>query len=180
MVIVEGPDNAGKSTLIKQLIKEIGLVEIPRIAHGPTRSIKDLYDRTFDIIDKATRFRSRRIIIDRFSLIGEDIYGPVLRNKNLWDCMPRDKIKFWKAVNLLNPFIIYCRPPLDTLKNMETHQVKVYDTHEHLKKVLERQELIVNAYDNYFANWKYHNFFKYNYKDPDSYNQLKIALKEYL
>lgn len=180
MVIVEGPDNSGKSTLIKQLKTELGLTEIPRLAHGPANGARDLCRRTYQIIDSVTKAKSHRIILDRFTLIGEDIYGPVLRNVNLWDKVPQEKVKFWRAVNLLNPFIIYCRPPEDVIMDMEHHVIKEYDTLEHIKKVNERQGLIIHAYDNYFANWKPYNFFRYNYKNPDSYNQLKIALKEYL
>lgn len=180
MIIVEGPDNSGKSTLIQQIKKDFGINEIPRMAHGPANGSKDLWDRTYQIIDAATKAKSHRIIIDRFTLIGEDIYGPILRHVNLWDKMPQEKIKFWKATNLLDPFIIYCRPPEEVIMDMKNHVIKVYDTPEHVRRVNQKQELIIHAYDNYFANWKSYNFFKYNYKDPESYKQLKIILKEYL
>lgn len=180
MIIVEGPDNSGKSTLIKQLREDLGVRLITPIAQGPTRSMKDLYDRTYYIIDQAIRNKSDKIIVDRINLISEDIYGPICRQRNLWDSMAKEKQKLWSSLNLLNPFIIYCRPSNEVLENMETHQVKVYDTPEHLKSIQEKQGLIVRAYDNYFANWKYYNFFRYDYNDPNSYFNLTILLKEYL
>lgn len=180
MIIVEGPDNSGKSTLIKQLRSELKLNEIPRVGHGPANGPKDLWERTYQIIDAVTKSKSRWVILDRFTLIGEDIYGPILRHVNLWDRMPQEKIKFWRAVNLLDPFIIYCRPPKDVITDMKNHIIKPYDTPEHVRRVNQKQELIIHAYDNYFANWKPYNFFRYNYKDPESYNQLKFLLKEYL
>ena len=180
MIIVEGPDNSGKSTLINQLIKDLELKEVKRTFHGPTTDIENLYSRTLEVINAAIKTDQPNIIIDRFSLIGEDIYGPILRGKNLWDVIPQDKIKFWQAVNKLNPFIIYCRPSLDVILDMKNHQVKIYDTPEHVKRVQEKQKLIVSAYDNYFANWKSHNFYSYDYKDKNSYLELKFRLKEYL
>jgi tRNA uridine 5-carbamoylmethylation protein Kti12 len=180
MIVVEGPDNSGKSTLIKQLRQDFGIRLISPVAQGPTRSLKDLYDRSFYILNSVTKARDSRVIVDRINLISEEIYGPICRGRNLWDGMPKEKQRMWTSFNILKPFIIYCRPPLEVLKNMNTHQVKTYDTPQHLRQISEKQDLIIKAYDNYFANWRYHNFFIYNYKDPDSYFNLTCLLKEYL
>lgn len=182
MIIVEGPDNSGKSTLIKWILKEFPVRELKHGRHGPPRNAFDIKIRTEIILNEAIRSRYKNgVIVDRFSLIGESIYGPILRGKDLWTEIPQDKIRLEGVLNTLNPFIIYCRPDEETILDMSHHQVKDYDTEEHVLNITKNQKLIIKAYDNYFARTNPHNFYKYNYKmGEDALFELKQLLGEYL
>ena len=181
MIIVEGPDNSGKSTLIKNLAKDFKLRTLKCSRHGPPIDGNDNYQRTQEIIERALKFPDNNIIVDRISLIGEEIYGPILRGKNLWVEYPEKKRNLWNSLRCLNTFFIYCRPPNNKVLDLSTHELKKYDTKEHVLSVSINKDLIVNTYDNYFAFWEgNYNFFKYDYTNPVDYQQLKYRLKEYL
>lgn len=180
MIVVEGPDNSGKSTLIEQLINDFNLKKISSDRHGPPINEEDNANRVKTVLIKAIKHRRNNVIVDRFSLIGEEIYGPILRHKNLWTIAYKEKIKFMRCFKSLNPFIIYCRPPDSFIMDLSKHIIKDYDSPSHIKNIEENQKLIIKAYDNYFAFWDSYNFFKYDYTNPVDYQQLCYRLKEYL
>ena len=75
MIVVEGPDNSGKSTLIKWIKEEFPVREIRHGRHGPPLSALEIKARTEIILREAIKFRKEKeTIVDRFSLIGESIY----------------------------------------------------------------------------------------------------------
>ena len=182
MIVVEGPDNSGKSTLIDWMIKSLPVHLIKHDRHGPPSGAWEIKTRTEIILQKAISSPYKKgTVVDRFSLIGESIYGPILRGKDLWTEIPRDKIRFEQVFNNLDPFIIYCRPDKSTILDMSHHQLKDYDTKEHVCNVTKNQELIIQAYDNYFARMAPHRFYKYNYELGDeALVKLKQILGEYL
>lgn len=179
MIIVEGPDNSGKSTLVEKLQKTYRLKNLILPHRGPTDNYQDLYNNMNYIINKAMNPRDRWVV-DRLPLISESIYGPLCRKRDLWVENFVDKVNFTKALFTLRPFIIYCRPPLQNILNMKTHQVKDYDTEIHLHQLNSQKLNIVNAYDNFFYHWydSYH-FFRYDYTNETHDFQLNKLLKEY-
>ena len=181
MIIIEGPDNSGKSTLVEWIKENFYVTEVNR-RHGPPVDAQDILERTELVLDTEIHSHPRRnFITDRFSLIGESVYGPILRGKDLWKEIPQDKERVEKTLRILNPFVIYCRPDLDTILDLSHHRVKSYDTQEHLSNLAKNQGLIVKAYDNYFENNPFPHFYKYNYKrGEEALNELKNLLGEYL
>ena len=181
MVIIEGPDNSGKTTLLNklQVIHKLGYLAIPH--RGPTDKYHDLYVNMEYILNRAIRSSSKRYIVDRLPLISESIYGPLCRKRDLWVENFEDKLRFSKALTTLDPFIIYCRPPREKILNMNTHQVKDYDTKEHLAQVNKQKQNIIDAYDNYFYHWyNPYKFFVYDYTNPQHDAELNKLLEEYL
>lgn len=181
MIIVEGPDNSGKTTLIDKLSKEFSLLKLVPYKKGPPKNAEDIFMNSWCIINGALGFHSKRVISDRISLISEDIYGPICRKNNLWDgeYFPR-KQKLLNSLKTIDPFFIYCRPPDSVVLNFDTHEEKSYDTQEHIKRISESKALILNAYDNYFYRWYNYNFFRYDYTNGKHYTELCQQLKEYL
>lgn len=113
MIIVEGPDGAGKTTLIKQLTERYELDVAPRVVSKDTEAMIDLKVWT----EENVKAGFQNLIFDRHRLISEPIYGPILRTEQapgftdlqwlftmLW--------KFYKA----RPVIIFCLPPLEVVK----------------------------------------------------------------
>ena len=179
MILVEGPDNSGKSTLIDQLTKEFNLFKCER-PHGPPKTPQELYNRTMDV---QNFYASKMFIMDRNPVIGESIYGPILRGHDMWTDIPSsDRIDC--EANLFSKlithtiFLIYCRPPLETLLDLSTHQVKDYDTKEHLESLSKNKAKIVDAYDKFMSRWA---TYTYNYKCPFALKDLVSTIrKEYM
>lgn len=117
MIIVEGPDGAGKTTLISQMSAELHLPVAARVVSKDTEAMVDI-NRWVDH-NLAKGFHD--MIYDRHRLISEPTYGPILRSTaqpgfdDLTWLRPR-MTKFYA----LHPIIIYCLPPLETvLRNVE-------------------------------------------------------------
>lgn len=109
MIVVEGPDGAGKTWMVNLLHEEFGYPIAPRVVSKDTEAMVDLQDWVDRNLDEGFQ----ATIFDRYRLISETIYGPLLRGK----AQPGfDNIR-WLAPRLqrfydIKPFIIYCMPPL--------------------------------------------------------------------
>lgn len=114
MLIFEGPDGAGKTTLIEQLSTKFGIPVAPRVVSKETKAMFNLMDWVDENLDKGFQ----RMIFDRHRLISESIYGPILRPEaeSGFDRMA------WLAPRLrrlyeLKPIIIYCLPNLGAVQS---------------------------------------------------------------
>lgn len=112
VIVVEGPDGAGKTTLIEVLKNELDLTVAPRVVSKETKATTNL--RLW--VDNNLKVGFQPVIFDRYRLISETIYGPALRDTSEegFDDM------HWLAPRLnqfyrLRPIIIYCLPPLETV-----------------------------------------------------------------
>lgn len=133
MIIVEGPDGGGKSTLIAEIEKSFNMKSKHFGAHPKT--IEELHQRVIDSRGEE--------LLDRWSPISEQIYGP-LRNKTF-------------SIDLLDhyilterPFIIYCRPHrqiLITNKIRCLEATKAHKTFAHIQMVSENYEKVMDGYD---------------------------------
>lgn len=116
MLIVEGPDGGGKTTLIRQLQEAFDIPVAPRVVTKDTKAMLNLRTWVDDNLDKGFQ----NMIFDRYRLISETIYGPILRDK----AQPGFDDLVWitprmKRLYELRPTIIYCIPPLETvIKNI--------------------------------------------------------------
>lgn len=180
MIIVEGPDNSGKSTLISNLMADLNLTLAKSLESGPPKTAMDLYNRSVYLIEQAIMRKNKNIIADRSSIICESIYGPLCRGKDLWVDLIEKKIDVVSSLNALNPFYIYCRPPIIRMQEFVNHNIKSYDTEEHLSAIEKKSSYIIKAYDNYFATMNPYLYYVYDYTQKDSYNNLIYRLKEYL
>lgn len=110
MIIVEGPDGAGKTTLIERLKVHTGLQVAPRVVSKDAEAMVDLKKWVDDNLEAGFQ----NLIFDRHRLISEPIYGPILRPEldsgfeNLGWFYPR-----LRNFYLIDPVIIYCLPPFD-------------------------------------------------------------------
>lgn len=169
MIIIEGPDSSGKSTLLNKLCQQFNYKPAPKLYAGPPTKLEHL-TLTCELLTTL----EGNYIFDRFPTISELVYGPIIRNKNLWD----QDINSWCRYNdlVINHIIIYCRPPRDVLLNMEGHQLKDYDTKEHIQAIQKKQREIINAYDEVISC--YGNVIPYDYTNKGSYDHLITTLKE--
>jgi hypothetical protein len=113
MIIVEGPDGAGKTTLIRQLQEKWPDLEVaPRVVSKDAEAMVDLQTWVNDNLSQGPQYK----IFDRHRLISEFIYGPILRTEQqpgftsvpwVWHSLRR--------LERLRPVMIYCLPPLDAV-----------------------------------------------------------------
>lgn len=142
IIILEGPDNAGKSTLANMLAKDLGI----EVVHpgGPPANIADalircgeqamifqigehvsfIYDRVTCISDQIYRGRSSYLV--SFALFQQDLLNEVENG---------------------NAMLVYCRPPNRVVKDFSNHVTKSHETDavvEHAKRNVDR---IIFEYD---------------------------------
>lgn len=118
MIIVEGPDGAGKTTLISQLAQEFDLPIAPRVVSKQTNDLTDLQQWVDKNLQEGFQYR----LFDRHRLISEFCYGPTLRPVQ----RPGFTDLMWVHHSLrrlyreVRPVIIYCLPSLEVIKaNLE-------------------------------------------------------------
>ena len=110
MIIVEGPDGAGKSTLISRLQDDFPFPVAPRVVSKDTLSLVNLVHW----VDQNLDMGLTPTIYDRHRLISEPIYGPVLRQT----MEPGFDDMDWlfarqQELRSLEPFVIFCLPPIE-------------------------------------------------------------------
>lgn len=146
IIIVEGMDGTGKTTLVQQLAHRLEVK--PRKFVGSLGPSDDhrlvLVDRTkSEITELGTASEEGRPVkrlYDRFPLISEAVYGPILRGHNCFGGLYyplRGKLLALKAM------IIYCRP------GREVIQANVQQAPQ-MRGVLEHFGELLGAYDKLF------------------------------
>jgi hypothetical protein len=109
MIIVEGPDGSGKTTLINHLVEATGLPVAPRVVSKDAEAMVDLKKWTEDNVHQGFQ----KVIYDRHRLISEPIYGPIIRSQPEpgFDDVEWLHEAFYRLYRGVKPIIIYCLPP---------------------------------------------------------------------
>lgn len=145
MVIVEGPDGAGKTTLISRLQQDFLMPVAPRVVTKEANALVNLVDW----VEENLAGGLQQVIYDRHRLISEPIYGPVLRQtmEPGFDDMEWLYAK-QREIRELEPFVIFCLPPPDQVyqnvmddednKVVQDHIKTIYWLYFHLASTWER------------------------------------------
>lgn len=167
MIVVEGMDNTGKTTLVNKLAEEFDLKVVK--SPGP---VDQGLENSLKWMQETLENKDLQVIYDRYPLISERIYGPIIRKKDIlapyWDKLVR---KFL----LREPLLIYCRPPIKDILN--------FGEREQMEGVIERAEELAELYDEYmkwFSKKMGTRFVVYNYRDSDSYTNVRNRVSIYL
>lgn len=164
-IIIEGMDNTGKTVLASRLAAEFDLPVITR--EGASREPSDLLRQilTYLVLDPM-------VIYDRHPLLTEAVYGIILRDRDIFEPpitwgMYLDRL--WEN----EPFIVYCRPPVEAITNFTDGQ---------MSGVVEHAEELVGAYDRLRGELISRKFcmYEYNYLEPEDYLQLRNQLYQHL
>jgi len=119
VIVFEGPDGAGKTTLIRHIAKRYGLRVAPRVVGTDTQPMVDLRQWVEDNLaqDKHAGVGGKALdIFDRHRLISEPIYSLAMggpRDERFWD-LEWLKVSFDKFYDL-QPLMIWCLPPVKTV-----------------------------------------------------------------
>lgn len=134
MLIIEGADATGKSTLARIIARELSLNLIE--GEGPPKDDEDLSER----IERYKRIPNAVFV--RHPVISQPIYGKLRGDF----AIPPHVIKeFYDG----NHFFIYCDP---VNLNIANHEIKPYEDPEHVKLVENRYEFLVNSYRHWALN----------------------------
>lgn len=132
MIVIEGVDAAGKSTLANYLAR---VLHAPiQVSGGPPRHRGDTTERC----ERYAKL-SPNTIFDRHPAISEPIYSSVLGREIDLDYEQVD------AFYASNPLIIYC----DGSDEIEDHEVKAHEETQHVKKVRDHYVALLDAYRNW-------------------------------
>lgn len=157
MLIVEGPDGAGKTTLVETLKAMTGFEVAPRVVSAETKALTDLMVWTERNVDEG--FQEK--IFDRHRLISDPIYRFAIRAKQM---DPRLYNIQWMSqmygkFQLCDPIVVYCLPPFGTVKrNLEGDEnnravIADIDRVYYMYSALVAREMFLSRIDNYHYDY---------------------------
>jgi thymidylate kinase len=142
MIILEGPDNSGKSTLATALVNQFGssisLSDHTRaVGEERDRLMVGVPGRVYGALQHGVAGQGTVQLHDRL-FFSELVYGRILRGQVCFNWTQQQHI--CRVLTAIQPPIIFCLPPIEKcLSNLHgRHQ---------LEGVTENAELIYHAYD---------------------------------
>ena len=132
LIIVEGMDNSGKTTLVQRLSEDIKLLVMNN--KRKPRDEAEMRDYLRLVNHVQWHFPT---ILDRLCTISEPIYGCLRKSGPVITPARAD----WHLLELkaMNPLIIYCRPPEATIFN--------WGDRPQMEGVIENGQALLKAYD---------------------------------
>lgn len=143
MIIIEGVDNSGKTTLMKKLINDVPeLQQYTDLIPKPWKVKEDYMAELGKLINTPVEDMVNKVF-DRL-LISEWVYGSVLGGISRPACAFENLYDFEGILDTLyrvhKPLLIYCRPPLHTIKDS-------FDERPQMEGVKDKLYQIISAYD---------------------------------
>ena len=170
MLIIEGPDGSGKTTLAHQLSELLNWPINPRVVATDTTPMVNLKAWTEDNIGRGLH----RTIYDRHRLISEPIYGSLRRATE--PASGFDQLswyshllkEFWK----LHPIVICCLPPLEIARERAMR-----DESNHIFAT--QYDMVYRMYY-YWLGQNFERVFWYDSSDDDLFDRLVDKIDEVL
>lgn len=161
MVVIEGMDNSGKSTIAQYIgayiRRPVMESEGPPVARDGMTAEEEINQR----VDKYERFGDS-FLYDRHPVVSNEIYGSVRAEGN--PITPGRSMLFYEQ----RPIFIYCDAGT---RGLDAHVQKAHDTEKHLDDITKNYETLLTAYRTWAAK---HAHFCYRIgDDPD---QLTTAV----
>lgn len=149
MIILEGFDNSGKSTLAQKLGLPV------KHAGGPPKDFRQLTTN----LEEQLEYCGKPVVLDRVTCISDQVYG----NK-MFDLHLQAYLK--QMLKCKSSVLVYCRPPIEAILNFTDHQVKDHDTAEHLEDIKTNAIRYIDRYDQLMSTIDH---IKFDYtKDADN------------
>lgn len=104
LIILEGPDGGGKSTLMEALRFKPGAVHVSMLG-GRTMDHEAMRSRTYQAIRRA---KEETVVCERFHPISDVVYRSLFGGPRVFSQFEFDQM----FVGMRAPTILYCRPPL--------------------------------------------------------------------
>jgi len=175
MILLEGPDGGGKTTLLRRLCRETGLPSHARASDSITGPVVDLFAWTVD--DITTWHKQELAIYDRHPLTSEHIYGPTVRGlvRPGFE-MSNPDIAYMRRYMRRHALVIVCLPPYPTVQENVASEI------EQMPGVVENIDHIYECYRMMLHVWPLDSHIaRYDYTVPDEgphgYNEILAAVK---
>lgn len=169
MIIVEGYDCSGKSTLVKKLRHTTGF-NAPH-SGGPPRDLS----HARRCLARCAMRMTQQVIQDRVSQVSAAVYQMLTKPDIASLALSRmDDLR-------LARLLIYCRPATATiLARLSDHRPKAeYDTPEHIAYVVSQAETMIRLYDTVIEMARrYVDVFVYDYEDLKDDLKLQPIIEE--
>lgn len=148
VIIIEGPDLAGKSTLVDKLSKEYPGIVIKVSQRPMTKSKGEMIlfkKHLYSVLDYVNHNRqTKTIVFDRFYPT-EMVYSKVMRGYDSYD--DGDFRDMERVIRARNHLYIYCRPAIEIL-----HERFHSRGDEHIN--IENFDELIARYDRFFSETK--------------------------
>lgn len=113
MIIVEGPDGAGKTTLVERIENDWGLTREPRAVSSEAKSLVPIGEWIETELGKGFGMR----LYDRFGLISSPCYAMLENRTMVWPLTWPDWMRAQhRRIRKIDPVIIWCMPELATVR----------------------------------------------------------------
>jgi len=133
-IVLEGPDNSGKSTLAKVLSEAFNM---------PIKASEGREKYPGEINERVKKYLQdkRSVIYDRHPVVSQTLYSLIVKNTKIDDELVD---QFYSS----KPIFIYCK----ALNRMEGHVNKEYDEPEYLNLIDEKYDSLSAEYDDWAVN----------------------------
>lgn len=166
LILIEGMDNTGKTTLAHNII-----ASLPHFIYHHNEKPASREDAFANIVSLIERASNKDIVCDRCCVIGEEVYGTVLRGKSLFK--PYETNILMKMLSTVTIMNILCKPPIQAVIESMGERAQMEGVAENAYKL----------YDTYVSF--YHNFWKtavnnveiWNYRSPNKDEKFKFLIK---
>lgn len=143
MIILEGPDGSGKSTLQKSLL-EAGFEAGPRAvtSEGGVIDRENLVQWVWEDLMTWRSPDQQLRVYDRHPLVSEYIYGPIVRG----DVAPGMLSPFAREMGhwfVRNALVIFCLPPLETVQVEVQKEAQMEGVVENIDDIYMSYQLIM-------------------------------------
>lgn len=136
-IIVEGPDGAGKSTLVRRLAQDLHREAVH--TGGPTKTMGAITKRLLEM----QSYRPEKVIFDRVTPISHPIYCRAEGRKLIANV--KDLHQF---LHRFGPVVIYCRlGSAEEMTSLISREKKAHKPKDHLEEIVRKHAKIVELYD---------------------------------
>lgn len=134
-IIVEGPDGAGKSTLIKALSEMLSLPVHPKFAKSSGPDLETLDRRTHADLESLAGYAKSPGVYDRYPLISELIYGPLVRHSLTGWFNDKEWVDIGHKVLQHRTVVVWCLPRLGVLRRNVSSTRDMPGVREHIDAI---------------------------------------------
>lgn len=171
MIIVEGPDGSGKSTLVGELVSRLGLIQGTRSTLDRDRLHETTVQDSYRAVMAAVNGMDEPVIWDRM-FYSDGIYAPIVRDEE--SMFPGTTIEYLhRLVLAMRAPVVICLPPLEVVR------ANVASSRQ-LAGVAENIDAIYEAYEMLAREFSPSQCIVYDYTIRGNVPRLANRLREYL
>lgn len=164
LIIIEGPDGSGKSTLIEQLRKNSERYFLIVRSAGYPRDDETAYRYVLAMSRLKGLMNPSHVVCDRYIPISESIYRPICRG---------DEFRSTSSDFTHVDAVVYCRPAVDQIwRNMQVNP-QMTGVSENWRKIVSAYDDLMKRLDEFLTT----PIIRYDYTNGDTAEDLAKRLR---